>query len=75
MADEKYHCSFCGKSSKEVEKLVAGPGVYICNRCHEIAGIYMDVPSEGRTIKLDEDGRAVRDASGEPVFEDAEQAQ
>lgn len=72
MADEKYHCSFCGKSSKEVEKLVAGPGVYICNRCHEIAGIYMDNPGEGKTIQLDEDGRAVRDAAGKPVFEDAE---
>jgi hypothetical protein len=71
MADEKYHCSFCGKSSKVVEKLVAGPGVYICNRCHEIAGIYMDIPSEGRALKLDEDGRAVRDAGGEPVFEGA----
>jgi ClpX C4-type zinc finger protein len=26
-------CSFCGKSSDAVEKLVAGPGVYICNEC------------------------------------------
>ncbi len=27
------HCSFCGKSQKEVKKLIAGPGVYICDRC------------------------------------------
>ena len=26
-------CSFCGKPSSEVEKLIAGPGVYICNEC------------------------------------------
>ena len=26
-------CSFCGKSSSEVEKVIAGPGVYICNEC------------------------------------------
>jgi ClpX C4-type zinc finger len=26
-------CSFCGRSQLEVEKLVAGPGVYICDRC------------------------------------------
>jgi ClpX C4-type zinc finger len=26
-------CSFCAKSSSEVEKVVAGPGVYICNEC------------------------------------------
>ncbi|CEI83917.1 hypothetical protein J18TS1_01290 [Oceanobacillus oncorhynchi subsp. incaldanensis] len=27
------NCSFCGKNEKEVQKLVAGPGVYICNEC------------------------------------------
>lgn len=26
-------CSFCGKSQKEVAKLIAGPSVYICNEC------------------------------------------
>jgi ClpX C4-type zinc finger len=26
-------CSFCAKASSEVEKLIAGPGVYICNGC------------------------------------------
>jgi hypothetical protein len=26
-------CSFCGKPNTEVERLVAGPGVYICNEC------------------------------------------
>jgi hypothetical protein len=29
-------CSFCGRSGDEVEKLVAGPGVYICNECIEV---------------------------------------
>ncbi|EHS84669.1 ATP-dependent Clp protease, ATP-binding subunit ClpX [Limosilactobacillus gastricus PS3] len=27
------HCSFCGKSQADVAKIVAGPGVYICNEC------------------------------------------
>ena len=27
------HCSFCGKSQLEVQKIVAGPGVFICNEC------------------------------------------
>lgn len=27
------HCSFCGKSQKEVKKLIAGPNVYICDEC------------------------------------------
>lgn len=30
------HCNFCGKSQKEVKKLIAGPGVYICDECIEL---------------------------------------
>src|SRR6185312_2462989 len=29
-------CSFCGKSQKEVKKLIAGPGVYICDECIDL---------------------------------------
>jgi ATP-dependent Clp protease ATP-binding subunit ClpX len=29
-------CSFCGKSHSEVKKLIAGPGVYICNECVDV---------------------------------------
>jgi hypothetical protein len=29
-------CSFCGKNRKQVKQLVAGPGVYICDRCVEL---------------------------------------
>jgi ATP-dependent Clp protease ATP-binding subunit ClpX len=31
--DNNYHCSFCGKIATEVEQMIAGPGVYICNEC------------------------------------------
>lgn len=31
--DDTLRCSFCGKSQKEVKKLIAGNGVYICNEC------------------------------------------
>jgi len=36
--DEKgqLKCSFCGKSQEQVRKLVAGPGVYICDECIEL---------------------------------------
>lgn len=36
--DEKEHlkCSFCGKPQEQVRKLVAGPGVYICDECIEL---------------------------------------
>jgi hypothetical protein len=30
-------CTFCGKSQKQVKKLIAGPGVYICDGCAELA--------------------------------------
>jgi ATP-dependent Clp protease ATP-binding subunit ClpX len=34
--DGNLHCSFCGKSQKEVKKLVAGPSVYICEECIDL---------------------------------------
>jgi hypothetical protein len=40
LKDDPLRCSFCAKNQVEVEKLVAGPGVFICNECvalcHEI---------------------------------------
>ena len=35
-------CSFCGKSHSEVKKLIAGPGVYICNECIEVCSTILD---------------------------------
>ena len=32
-ATVQVRCSFCAKPSSEVEKVIAGPGVYICNQC------------------------------------------
>jgi len=72
MSDAEYHCSFCGKSSKVIEKLVSGPGVYICNRCNEIATYIMNAPEGAGMVKIDEDGRAVLDADGKPVYEGRE---
>ncbi|GIO21767.1 ClpX C4-type zinc finger protein [Oceanobacillus sp. J11TS1] len=31
--ERQLKCSFCGKKEEDVLKLVAGPGVYICNEC------------------------------------------
>ena len=33
MANKNIKCSFCGKSQSEVNKIIAGPGVYICDEC------------------------------------------
>ncbi len=35
-SSELLKCSFCGKSQKQVRKLIAGPGVYICDECIEL---------------------------------------
>ena len=34
--EELLCCSFCGKSQNDVKKLIAGPGVYVCNECIDI---------------------------------------
>src|SRR5689334_21925821 len=36
MAEKILNCSFCGKSTEEIRKLIAGPNVYICNECVDI---------------------------------------
>jgi ClpX C4-type zinc finger len=36
-APELVHCSFCGKSQNEVKKILAGPGVFICDECIGLA--------------------------------------
>ena len=33
---KQFKCSFCGKNEDQVKRLVAGPGVYICNECVEL---------------------------------------
>ena len=33
---ELLKCSFCGKTQKLVKKLIAGPGVYICDECIDL---------------------------------------
>ena len=35
-------CSFCGKSNTDVDKLVAGPGVQICNECTDLSQAIID---------------------------------
>jgi hypothetical protein len=38
------HCSFCLKPSDEVTKLIAGPGVYICNECVDLCNQIISSP-------------------------------
>jgi ATP-dependent Clp protease ATP-binding subunit ClpX len=48
-------CSFCGKSQKQVKKLIAGPGVYICDECIDLCNeIIEEELSEGSDVELAE---------------------
>ena len=47
-------CSFCGKSQKQVKKLIAGPGVYICDECIDLCNeIIEEELSEPPELKWD----------------------
>jgi len=47
--EEILRCSFCIKSQREVKKLIAGPGVFICDGCVDIC---LDIISEDRALEL-----------------------
>ena len=51
---ENARCSFCGKSQSQVKRMVAGPGVYICNECIELCEEIMDVESMPDEIVFDD---------------------
>ncbi|MCF7676273.1 MAG: ATP-dependent Clp protease ATP-binding subunit ClpX [Akkermansiaceae bacterium] len=53
-------CSFCGKSHSEVRKLIAGPGVYICNECIEVCSSILEKELGETTPK----GRTAAEKSG-----------
>ncbi len=50
-------CSFCGKSQETVEKVVAGPGVYICNECIKVCSNIL----EGEEYENEEIGYALNE--------------
>ena len=52
---EVLKCSFCGKSQKQVRKLIAGPGVYICDECIELCNEIIVEELGGETSKALED--------------------
>ena len=57
---KKANCSFCGKGQTEVKKLVAGPGVFICDGCVRMCQLYIEHNREDQKLLIE---------NGEPVFE------
>ena len=52
---ELLKCSFCGKSQKQVKKLIAGPGVYICDECIDLCNeIIEEELTEGSELRFEE---------------------
>jgi ATP-dependent Clp protease ATP-binding subunit ClpX len=52
---ELLKCSFCGKSQKQVKRLIAGPGVYICDECIELCNeIIEEEVSEGSELRFED---------------------
>ena len=54
-ANDLLKCSFCGKTQKQVKKLIAGPGVYICDECIDLCNeIIVEELSEANNLGLAE---------------------
>ena len=47
--EDKFHCSFCGKSRDEVEKIIAGPNSLICNECVDLCKEIIEEERKART--------------------------
>ena len=52
---ETLFCSFCGKSQKEVKKLIAGPTVFVCDECVELCMDIIKEDSKNSKKKLKKD--------------------
>jgi len=54
-SNEQLLCSFCGKSQRQVKKLIAGPGVYICDECIDLCNeIIEEELAETSELRFDE---------------------
>jgi ATP-dependent protease Clp ATPase subunit len=51
MSEPTLHCTFCNKSQHAVNKLIAGPKVFICDECVELCRGIIDSETTGKTIK------------------------
>ena len=60
-------CSFCGKSHSEVKKLIAGPGVYICNECIDVCSTILRKELGGQQEDTEEISSILEDGVPTPA--------
>jgi ATP-dependent Clp protease ATP-binding subunit ClpX len=53
-ANDNLFCSFCGKNQKEVQKLIAGPAVYICDECIQLCSEIIEEEKEKDSEDMDQ---------------------
>ncbi len=53
--NKSVRCSFCGKRQEEVDRIIAGPGVYICNECIGLCNSILAEEEIGEQISLEEE--------------------
>ena len=53
-SDDNLFCSFCGKNQKEVQKLIAGPAVYICDECIQLCSEIIEEEKEKDTKDMEQ---------------------
>ena len=49
---QNVRCSFCGKTQENVRKIVAGPGVYICDECVELCTNIIEAELYNKKVTL-----------------------
>ncbi len=65
-------CSFCGKSHAEVRKLIAGPGVYICNECISVCSTILNKELGIGDTDLEDESGLTETTGATPSFKPAE---
>ena len=53
-SDDNLFCSFCGKNQKEVQKLIAGPAVYICDECIQLCSEIIEEEKDKDTKDMEQ---------------------
>jgi ATP-dependent protease Clp ATPase subunit len=67
-SDDALKCSFCGKTHHQVTKIIAGPGVYICDECVDLCNdIIAEEVRGGRARVLDTEIQDAARAAQEAV--------